>query len=184
MAGLAEPTVCDLPRSTLRESLLGGVGEERGAVLGALVDAAEQPRGQGYVHPHGAVCGLRQDDEKGHGIGVRGVSHDRVVGVRGGQLLTALEYTADMKLERFLRHAARLIEGCPGAYAPREIGEVHPEIAVRVLPDQSDIAGHLMLPISSAGGEYRLGAPMLLTVPVGRSFRGLARSPDPCGKGA
>jgi hypothetical protein len=47
MARLAGATVCDLPRSTLRKSLFGGAGQERGAFPGALVDAAEQPLGVG-----------------------------------------------------------------------------------------------------------------------------------------
>src|SRR6516164_91362 len=45
LAHLAGPRFAILPRSTLRESLLRGAGQERGAVPGALVDAAEQPLG-------------------------------------------------------------------------------------------------------------------------------------------
>jgi hypothetical protein len=54
-----------------------------------------------------------------------------------------------MKFKRFLSHAERLVEGRLGGNAAREVGEVHAEIAVSILSDQTNIARHRR--------TYRLG---------------------------
>src|SRR6516164_1111177 len=137
-------------RSALGESLLRGASQKRRAVFGALIDTAEQSLRQGYVHPHGAVYSLGQGDEKGYRIAVLGIGHDHLEGARRGQLLAILDHTADMKLDRFLGHAARLIERRAGAHTAREVGEVYAEIARSFLSDQTNIARHWIMPISWA----------------------------------
>src|SRR5438128_9180105 len=56
-----------------------------------------------------------------------------------------------MELERFLGHPARLIERCPGAHAPGEVREIHPEITVIILADQTNVGSHqyTYLPVAS-----------------------------------
>jgi hypothetical protein len=108
-----------------------------GSVLGTLVDAAEQPFGQGDVDPHPTLPHLRQSNQKDHGIGIRGVGHNRFQRVRGGQFFAFLDHSGDIKLERFLTQASRLVEGCPGGDAAREVAEIHAKIAVTILSDQT-----------------------------------------------
>jgi hypothetical protein len=81
-------------------------------------------------------------DEKGHRIAVLGIGHDHFQRARRGQLLAILDHTADMKLDRFLGHAAGLIECRAGAHTTREVRKVYAEIARSFRSDKTNIARH------------------------------------------